>query len=205
MYKALVYNGISTTYQLANWCRISSINNMGVSKNRGTPKWMVYNGKPCQNGWFGGTTIFGNHHMANMYGKHVVDRCSYQRRLSAFHAATPSDLFFLKPLRASGSKVCSFCQLMRTEQTFQQNPWLTIPLNPGCLIGILINCPRLTLMVSWNPKYDAFRFGDWTSLAHHHLRIWQGRCLGLGFPPYWLVDKLIGILIMVDYNPHIAW
>ena len=30
---------------------------MGVSKNRGTPKWMVYNGKPWkpyQNGWFGG-------------------------------------------------------------------------------------------------------------------------------------------------------
>ena len=23
---------------------------MGVSKNRGTPKWMVYNGKPYQNG-----------------------------------------------------------------------------------------------------------------------------------------------------------
>ena len=33
---------------------------MGVSKNRGTPKWMVYNGKPYLNGWFGGTTIFGN-------------------------------------------------------------------------------------------------------------------------------------------------
>ena len=33
---------------------------MGVSKNRGTPKWMAYNGKPYQNGWFGGTTIFGN-------------------------------------------------------------------------------------------------------------------------------------------------
>ena len=27
---------------------------MGVSKNRGTPKWMVYNGKPYKNGWFGG-------------------------------------------------------------------------------------------------------------------------------------------------------
>ena len=27
---------------------------VGVSKNRGTPKWMVYNGKPYQNGWFGG-------------------------------------------------------------------------------------------------------------------------------------------------------
>ena len=33
---------------------------VGVSKNRDTPKWMVYNGKPYQNGWFGGTTIFGN-------------------------------------------------------------------------------------------------------------------------------------------------
>ena len=32
----------------------------GVSKNRGTPKWMVYNGKPYLNGCFGGTTIFGN-------------------------------------------------------------------------------------------------------------------------------------------------
>ena len=34
-----------------------------VSKNRGTPKWMVYNGKPYQNGRFGGTTIFGNIHI----------------------------------------------------------------------------------------------------------------------------------------------
>ena len=34
---------------------------MGVSKNRGgPPKWMVYIGKPYSNGWFGGTTIFGN-------------------------------------------------------------------------------------------------------------------------------------------------
>ena len=37
---------------------------MGVSKNSGTPKWMVYNGKPYQNGWFGGPTpIFGNTHI----------------------------------------------------------------------------------------------------------------------------------------------
>ena len=35
---------------------------LGVSKNSGIPKWMVYNGKPYQNGWFGGTTIFGNIH-----------------------------------------------------------------------------------------------------------------------------------------------
>ena len=37
---------------------------MGVSKNRGTPKWMVYNnGKSYWNGWFGGTPIFGNTHI----------------------------------------------------------------------------------------------------------------------------------------------
>ena len=36
-------------------------------KNRGTPKWMVYNGKPYWNGWFGGTTIFGNVHISINY------------------------------------------------------------------------------------------------------------------------------------------
>ena len=36
---------------------------MDVSENSGTPKWMVYNGKPYENGWFGGTTIFGNTHI----------------------------------------------------------------------------------------------------------------------------------------------
>ena len=35
---------------------------VGVSENSGTPKWMgENNGKPYFfNGWFGGTTIFGN-------------------------------------------------------------------------------------------------------------------------------------------------
>ena len=41
---------------------------MGVSKNRGTPKWMLYNGKPYQNGWFGGTIVFGNTHMSVFSG-----------------------------------------------------------------------------------------------------------------------------------------
>ena len=36
-----------------------------TNKNRGTPKWMVYNGKPYWNGWFGGTTNFGNTHIAS--------------------------------------------------------------------------------------------------------------------------------------------
>ena len=35
---------------------------VGVSKNRGTPKWMVLNGKPYLNGWFlGKTHYFGKH------------------------------------------------------------------------------------------------------------------------------------------------
>ena len=36
---------------------------MGVSKNRGTPKWMVYDGKSYKSGSFGGTIIFGNTHI----------------------------------------------------------------------------------------------------------------------------------------------
>ena len=37
---------------------------MGVSKNIGTPKWMVYNGKPyCLMDDFEGTIIFGNTHL----------------------------------------------------------------------------------------------------------------------------------------------
>ena len=39
---------------------------MGVSKNSGTPKWIVYNGKPYENGWFGGTTIFRNPHIVSI-------------------------------------------------------------------------------------------------------------------------------------------
>ena len=34
--------------------------NLGVSKNMASLKWMVKNRKPYENGWFGGTTIFGN-------------------------------------------------------------------------------------------------------------------------------------------------
>ena len=42
---------------------------MDVSKNSGTPKWMVYDGKPYEIGWFGGTTIFGNAHMGLVHPK----------------------------------------------------------------------------------------------------------------------------------------
>ena len=42
---------------------INGVMHLDVSKNRGTPKWMVYNGKTYWNGWFRGTTIFGNIHL----------------------------------------------------------------------------------------------------------------------------------------------
>ena len=46
------------------WIGVSEFQrNLGVSKNRGTPRWMVHNGKPYQNWWFGGTTIFGSIHL----------------------------------------------------------------------------------------------------------------------------------------------
>ena len=53
---------------------------MDVSKNRGTPKWMVYNGKRYWNGWFGGKIpYFRKHpneglgwHSAFPYSSHVM-------------------------------------------------------------------------------------------------------------------------------------
>ena len=44
-----------------SWSQTKSYPVMGVSKNSGTPKWMVYNGKSYQNGWFGGTPNFWKH------------------------------------------------------------------------------------------------------------------------------------------------
>ena len=39
-------------------CFFHQQHEMDVSKNRGTPKWMVYNGIPYKNGWFGGKTHY---------------------------------------------------------------------------------------------------------------------------------------------------
>ena len=48
---------------------------MGVSENRGTPKWTVYIRKPYKNGWFGGKpTILGNIHMPPPYVSYLDHR-----------------------------------------------------------------------------------------------------------------------------------
>ena len=68
---------------------------MGVSKNGGTPKWMVYNGKPYKNGWFGSTTIFGNTHMnMNIF---EVNFCIHVKASQAFlKVSVPnSSVFFV--------------------------------------------------------------------------------------------------------------
>ena len=51
-------------------------------KNKGYPKWMVYNGKPYQNGWFGGTTIFGNTHMCVFFKSFFEHRSHWFRNIS---------------------------------------------------------------------------------------------------------------------------
>ena len=46
---------------------------LGVSKNRGTPEWMIYNGNPKKkNGWFGGKThYFWKHPLPSFWKKGV--------------------------------------------------------------------------------------------------------------------------------------
>ena len=88
---------------------------MGVSKNRGTPKWMVYNGKPYQNGWFGGTTIFENIHIMQFEGE--------------LNSTTPTRtwlMFFLCQIRGNGWR-WAFWPLIQTYQ-FRRKPclWLLV-------------------------------------------------------------------------------
>ena len=59
--------------ELTSWRLLGHENfwkGMWVFPKIGVPlKWMVYNGKPYENGWFGGTTIFGNIHVKNKISK----------------------------------------------------------------------------------------------------------------------------------------
>ena len=59
--------------------------NMGVSENRGTPKWMVYNRKPYSNGRFGGKTHYF--------------RSAIHMTFQEFHGM---DFFFVKKISSFG-------------------------------------------------------------------------------------------------------
>ncbi len=81
--------------------------NLDVSKNRGTPKWMVYNGKTYEIGWFGGTIIFGNTHFKfNQSGLQKATHrpwllglvlCSWQRTVSGYFGTRSSLLQAITP------------------------------------------------------------------------------------------------------------
>ena len=60
-----VVDAPSTSSALWRYNMFNTLEHMGVSQNRGTPKMDgESNGKPYWNGWFGGTPILGNTHIA---------------------------------------------------------------------------------------------------------------------------------------------
>ena len=68
---------------------------VGVSKNRGTPKWMVYNGKSYKNWWwFGGTPIFWKHPCLLAKYMHIdfpmAQGIFYPRKAGSLDPAKPS-------------------------------------------------------------------------------------------------------------------
>ena len=79
-------NGQDMDFHLVSWqCPIYIYIYMGVSKNRGfPPKWMVYNGKPYKNGWFGGTIIFWKHPYIYIYTHTILSLCVYDHTAPSY-------------------------------------------------------------------------------------------------------------------------
>ena len=59
----------------------------GFSENGGTPKRMVHNGKSRLNGWFRGTSIYGNHHIVFLRVPEIIGNASNNNYIisSFFH------------------------------------------------------------------------------------------------------------------------
>ena len=73
------------------WQKLGFDEHLGVSTIWGTPKWMVYNGKPYKNGWFGGTPIFGNIHFGAFWHipSHLRLESSEDHQLEGERPASP--------------------------------------------------------------------------------------------------------------------
>ena len=95
---------------------------VGVSKNRGTPKWMVYNGKPYKNGWFGGTTIFGNIHV------------SFRGGVGIFHGFSHHFLI-PKTLRNATPKIQPWCGITSWVVAILAKASLSVPGHGGAMLG----------------------------------------------------------------------
>ena len=91
------------------------IKGMGVSKNRDTPKWMVYNGKSYSNGWFGGTIIFGNTRMVSAV---FVECWHLLKDPNIFWAYHASGTVGLKCLHGWGSRKLTDIHTFHTFHTF---------------------------------------------------------------------------------------
>ncbi len=87
---------------LQDLCCVFLYGDFGVSKNWGIPKCMVFNfnGKPYKNGWFGGTTIFGNIHMFSCLW------CFFWRFLSWWRSMTKMTM--VKKMREINVQLGSF-------------------------------------------------------------------------------------------------
>ena len=95
---------------------------VGVSKNRGTPKWMVYNGKPYKNGWFGGTTIFGNINV------------SFRGGVGIFHGFS-HHFFIPKTLRNATPKIQPWCGITSWVVAILAKASLSVPGHGGAMLG----------------------------------------------------------------------
>ena len=92
-------------------------------KNRGgPPKWMVYNGNPYENGWFGDTTIFGNTHLYKVifYGFDPMGFISIKPPFGIYI------IFFHFPRIFSKSKMIKFLRLATSkDQSLKEySPWI---------------------------------------------------------------------------------
>ena len=111
---------------------------LGVSKNRGTPKWMVYNGKPYQNWWFGGTPIFGNTHSSASQHKKVYECIGIMRSSQILLKVELGYRKSTKNSTLSNGKI--YCQTV----TF-----------PSEKLGELNGFPKLTFaVVLWHPTFN---------------------------------------------------
>ena len=98
---------------------------LGVSANSGTPKWMVYNGKPYWNGWFGGTIIFGNTHF-----KFNNKTCSFDSSVSSLklHAQSCEKQFLNSrsnwQVTSPDQRGCFEIHAAKTKQVVVSYKWL---------------------------------------------------------------------------------
>ena len=117
---------------------------------RGTPKWMVYTGTPYQNGWFGGTTIFGNTYVAL---GHIVSNWMKEDILLSEVAAKWS---WSQPslYKSTVCHECLFCLV----------GWWTTWIDSSWTVVTILHCPWAIILEARGKRYDSSRAcGVWVA------------------------------------------